>query len=78
MKIALKFCTALDLDDSEEALCLFKSASLDTNGMQSLKEKSFFDSREWYSKDKLQIRLITGSHCNGKIGSALISPSGVD
>ena len=74
----LKFFSALGIDDDEEAICLFKSAYLDPTVMHSLKAKAFFDSREWYSKDKLQIRLITGSHCNGKIGSALISPSGVD
>ena len=48
---------------------MFKSASLDPTGMQSLKAESFVDSGECDSKDKLQIRLITGSHCNGRIGS---------
>ena len=69
LNLALKFFTAPGRDDDEEALCLFKSASLDPTGMQSLKAKEFGDSGEWESKDKLQIRLITGSHCNGRIGA---------
>ena len=40
--------------------------------------ESIFDSGEWDSKDKLEICLITGSHCNGRIGSTSISPSGID
>ena len=46
--------------------------------MQSSKAKALVDSGEWESKDKLQIRLITGSHYNGRIGSTSISPSRVD
>ena len=69
MNLALKFFTELGRDDDEEALRLFNSASLDTKGMQRLKAKEFVDSGEWDSKDKLQIRLITGSHCNGRIGA---------
>ena len=74
VNLALKLFTALGIDDDEEALCLFKSASLDPTGIQSSKAKAFVDSGECYSKDKLQIRLITGSHCNGRIGSISISP----
>ena len=36
VNLALKFFTALGRDDDEEALRLFKSASLDPTGMQSL------------------------------------------
>ena len=46
--------------------------------MQSSRAKLFVDSVEWDSEDKLQIRLITGSHCNRRVGSTSISPSGVD
>ena len=76
--LLLKFFTALGRDDDEEALHLFKIVSLDPTGMQSLKAKSFVDSGEWEFKDKLQISLITGSHCNERIGSTSISPSGID
>ena len=76
MNLTLKFFTALGRDDDEEALRLFKSASLDPTGMQSLKAKAFFNSREWYSRDKLQIILINGSHCNGRIVSTSFPPSG--
>ena len=76
--LALKLFTALGIDDDEEALCLFKIASLDPTGMRSLKAKAFFDSREWDSKDKLQFCFITGSHCNGRIGSTSIYLSGID
>ena len=78
VNIALKLFTAPDRDAGEELLCMFKSASLDPTGVQSLKAKAFFDSGEWNSKDKLQICLIAGSHCNRRICSNLIFPSGVD
>ena len=44
VNLALKLFTALGRDDDEEAICLFKSASLDPTGMQSSKAKEFFDS----------------------------------
>ena len=44
VNLALKFFTALVIDDDEEALCLLKSASFDPTGMQSLKAKEFVDS----------------------------------
>ena len=44
VNLALKFFTALIIDDDEEALCLLKSASFDPTGMQSLKAKEFVDS----------------------------------
>ena len=78
VNLDLKFFTALGIDDDEEDICLFKSAYLDPTAMHSLKAKAFFDSREWYSKDKLQIILITGSHFNGRIVSTSFYPSGVD
>ena len=77
VNLALKFFTELGRDDDEEALRLFNSASLDTKGMQRLKAKEFVDSGEWDSKDKLQIRLITVPHSNGRIGSTPIYHSGV-
>ena len=61
----LFFCSRLPL------LVLF-------TGMQSLRMKLFFNSREWYVKDNLQILLITRSHCNGMIGLTFVSPSGSD
>ena len=67
--LALKFSTALGRYDDKEALRIFKSASSDPTGMQISKEKEMFYSGEWESRDKLQICLITGSHCNGHIGS---------
>ena len=75
---ALVLFTALVRDDDEEALFLFKSAYLDPTNIQSSKAKSFVDSGEWNSKDKLQICLIAGSHCNRRICSNLIFPSGAD
>ena len=39
MNLALKFSTALGRDDDDEALHLFKSASLDPTGMHSSKAK---------------------------------------
>ena len=69
VKLALKFFTAFGIADDKEPLCMFKSAYLDSAVMQILKVKAFVDSGEWESKDKLQIRLITGSHCNGRIGA---------
>ena len=59
----LKFFTAFGRDDYEEALRLIKSASFDTStDIQSLKAKYFVNSGEWDTKDKIQIRLINGSH----------------
>ena len=78
VNLTLNFFTAVGRDNYKEAFRLFNSASLGPTIMQSLKAKFFVDSGEWEYKDKLQIRLITGSHCNGQIGSTLISPSGVD
>ena len=78
VNLTLKFFTALGRDDDEEALCLFKIASLDPTGMQSSKAKTFVDSGECDSKDKLQIRLISDSYFNGWIGSTSVYPSGVD
>ena len=46
--------------------------------MHSSKAKSFIASGGWDTKDKIRIRLITGSHCNGRIGSTSISPSGIN
>ena len=76
--LALKLFTALGRDDYEEAIHMFKSASLDPTDMQSSKAKAFVHSGEWDSKDKLQICLITGSHYNVQIGSTSISTSGID
>ena len=78
VNLALKLFTALGRDDEEEAPHLFKSASLDHTSMHILKANIFFDSWEWYSKDKLQIILITGSYCNGRIGLTSISLSRID
>ena len=78
VNLTLKFFTALGRDDDEEVLRLFKSASLDPTGMQSSKAKTFVDSGECDSKDKLQIRLISDSYFNGWIGSTSVYPSGVD
>ena len=64
VNLTLKFLTTLRRYNDEEALRLFKCASFDPTGMQSLKVKSFVDSGEWDYKDKLQISLINGSHCN--------------
>ena len=76
--LALKLFTALGRDDYEEAIHMFKSASLDPTDMQSSKAKAFVHSGEWDSKDKLQFCFITGSHCNGRIGSTSIYLSGID
>ena len=79
VNLALKFFTALGRDENKESLCLFKSAYFDpSTGMHGSKSKSFVDSGEWDTKDKLQIRLITGSHYNGQIGLTSTSPSGID
>ena len=43
VNLVLKFFTALGRDDDEEALCIFKSASLYPTGMQSLKAKVIVD-----------------------------------
>ena len=76
--LKLKLFTAIGIYDYEEDLGMFKSDYLYPTDMQSLKTKAFINYGEWDSKDKLQIRLITSSHCNRRIGSTSISPSGID
>ena len=64
--LALKFFTALGKDDYEEYLCLLKSPSFDySTGMQSLRMKAFVNSGKCDARNKIQIWLITGLHCNG-------------